>query len=255
MQKNKTTAEFITGKNAILECLKAGRSINYIMIVKTQKNKKILELISQKSKEKIPIRVTNTRKFYNLFGAKHQNIAANVSVKKYVLVEDILAKAKLKNEPEFIVICDCIEDPYNLGSIIRSAECAGVHGIIIPSRHSASLNFTVEKASAGALEHILVARVTNLVSTVKFLKKQGIFVYGTDVCGENFYNKKTCLTNSTALVVGNEGKGISQLLKKNCDEIFCIPMYGKIQSLNVSVATGILLYEFKRARVKSEIIN
>ena len=179
-------------------------------------------------------------------GANHQGVAAFVAVHEYSSVDDILAFAEEKGEAPFIVICDEIEDPHNLGAIIRTAECAGVHGIIIPKRRSAALNFTVGKTSAGALEYMRVARVSNLVSTIEDLKQRGVWVYGADMNGESY--KKIDFSGATALVIGNEGKGLGKLVREKCDVIVSLPMKGNINSLNASVAAGILMYEISSKR-------
>jgi 23S rRNA (guanosine2251-2'-O)-methyltransferase len=161
-------------------------------------------------------------------------------------VEDILNYAKEKNEKPFIIVCDEIEDPHNLGAIIRTGECCGVHGIIIPKRRSASLNATVAKSASGALEYMKVARVTNIANTIDMLKENGVWVFGADMDGEDY--EKTDFDCPTALVIGNEGKGIGALTAKKCDQIISLPMFGKINSLNASVAAGVLMYEVVRKR-------
>ena len=168
------------------------------------------------------------------------------AVKEYSSVEDIFATAEERNEPPFIIICDEIEDPHNLGAIIRTAEAAGAHGVIIPKRRSASLSFTVAKTSAGAVEFMHVARVTNLPQTIDELKKRGVWVYCADMDGEPFY--KSNLKGAIALVIGSEGNGVGRLVKEKCDVTLSMPMKGKINSLNASVAAGILMYEVSRQR-------
>ena len=179
-------------------------------------------------------------------GAGGGTVAAIIATREYSTVEDILKTAEERSEAPFIVICDEIEDPHNLGAIIRTAECCGVHGIIIPKRRSASLNPTVAKTSAGALEYMKVARVTNIANTIDLLKSKGVWVFGADMDGEDF--KLTDYTVPCAIVIGNEGKGIGTLTAKKCDKIISLPMRGKINSLNASVAAGLLMYEVFRNR-------
>ena len=174
-------------------------------------------------------------------GAVHQGVALVVASHEYCSVNDILSFAGEKNEPPFIIICDEIEDPHNLGAIIRTAEACGVHGIIIPERRSASLNMTVAKSASGALEYMLVARVTNIPNTIDALKEQGVWVYGADMGGQDRHSFD--FKGASAIVIGNEGKGIGRLVAKKCDGIVSLPMFGKINSLNASVAAGVLMYE------------
>jgi 23S rRNA (guanosine2251-2'-O)-methyltransferase len=180
-------------------------------------------------------------------GGNHQGVIAYVSDFKYSSVKDIMEKAAGLGEAPFVIICDKITDPHNLGAIIRTAECAGVHGIIIPKRGSVGVNDTVEKTSAGAAEHMLIAKVTNIASTIDELKEQGMWFVAADMGGEEMY--KLDLKGSLGIVVGNEGSGVSRLVKEKCDFIAAIPMKGKINSLNASVAGGILMYEALRQRV------
>ena len=179
-------------------------------------------------------------------GANHQGVAAYVAAHEYSSIDEIFAYAEEKGEAPFIVVCDEIEDPHNLGAIIRTAECAGVHGVIIPKRRSASLNFTVGKTSAGALEYMRVARVSNLASTIDELKEKGCWVYGADMDGTDY--KKTDFSGAVVLVIGSEGKGIGKLIRQKCDAIVSLPMKGNINSLNASVAAGILMYEVSCGR-------
>lgn len=178
--------------------------------------------------------------------ANHQGVLAYVAARDYAEVEDILALAKEKSEEPFILVLDEIEDPHNLGALIRTADAAGVHGVIIPKRRSVSLTSTVAKTSAGAVEHVLVARVGNLVQTLEALKKAGCWVSGAEVGGTEVYSAD--LTGSRVIVIGSEGKGLSRLLKETCDEIVSLPMKGQVNSLNASVAGSILLYEVVRQR-------
>ena len=173
-------------------------------------------------------------------------MAAFVAAHDYASVADILEYAREKGEPPFVIVCDELEDPHNLGAIIRTAEAAGAHGIIIPKRRSVSLNYTVGKASAGALEYMRVARVPNLPATLEDLKKEGLWIYGADMDGQSY--RETDFSGACALVVGSEGKGMGRLVREKCDFIVSLPMYGKINSLNASVAAGILMYEISAQR-------
>ena len=178
----------------------------------------------------------------------YQGVIALVPPYEYCDVEDILDYAKNVNEDPFIIILDGIEDPHNLGSIIRTAETAGVHGIIIPKRRAAAVNSTVNKASAGAVEHMRIARVTNINDTIQFLKKEGIWICGTDISTDKYYYNQD-LTGPLAIVIGNEGKGISEKTKRNCDFLIKIPMKGKVSSLNAGVSTGIVVFEALKQRI------
>ena len=178
----------------------------------------------------------------------YQGVIAIVPPFEYVEISDILDLAKEKNEDPFVLILDGIEDPHNLGSIIRTAETAGVHGIIIPKRRAASVNSTVNKTSAGAVEHMKIARVTNISDSIEELKKAGLWICGTDISAEKYYYNQD-LTGPLGIVIGNEGKGISDKVKKNCDFNVKIPMRGKITSLNASVSTGIIVYEAVKQRI------
>lgn len=179
-------------------------------------------------------------------GENHQGIAALAAIKEYSTIDDIFALAEERGEKPFVVVLDEIEDPHNLGAIIRTAECAGVHGIIIPKRRSAGLSYAVGKASAGAVEYVPVARVTNIPAAIDELKERGLWVYGADMDGTEC--SKCNFDGAVALVIGNEGKGIGKLVRQKCDVIVSLPMKGKINSLNASVAAGILMYEIAKGR-------
>ena len=181
----------------------------------------------------------------------YQGVIAIVPPYEYCEIEDILEEAKLKNEAPFILILDGIEDPHNLGSIIRTAETAGVHGIIIPKRRAACVNSTVNKVSAGAVQHMKIARVTNISDSIEKLKEAGLWICGTDINTNTCYNEQD-LTGPLGLVIGNEGSGISEKVKKNCDFLVKIPMKGKVNSLNASVSAGIVMYEALRQRESVE---
>lgn len=240
--------EIIIGRNSVKEALTAGRTIDSILVSKGERNGAI-NLIIKKAKElKIPIKESDPKKLdYLCGGGRHQGIIAVAAAYKYAEIDDIFKDADDKGELPFIIVADEIEDPHNLGAIIRTAECAGAHGVIIPNRRAAGLTFTVSKSAAGALEHIKVARVTNIAKTLDDLKKRGLWVYGADMDGETYCT--TDLKGAVALVIGSEGFGISRLVKEKCDVILSLPLCGKINSLNASVAAGILMYEITRQRL------
>lgn len=239
--------DLIIGRNAAKEALKSGRAIDCVFTEKGDKNGALLPILAQCREKKLPIKEVDTKKLDFMCGhANHQGIVMTAAAHEYSTVEDILASAKEKDEPPFIIICDGIEDPHNLGAIIRSAECCGAHGVIIPERHSAGLSGIVGKTSAGALEYMPVARVRNLTDTIKSLKKEGIWVYCADMDGTPY--REANLSGAIALVVGSEGSGVSRLVKENCDGTLLIPMKGNINSLNASVAAAILMFEAAAAR-------
>ncbi len=235
----------IVGRNPVIEAIKSGTQIDTIYI---DGNGGSLSLIRRLAKEKdIVVKDAQDKKLSQLAGgASHQGVVAVGACGKYVSVEDILDISRNKGTKPFIIICDEIEDPHNLGAIIRTAETAGADGIIIPKRRSASLNATVFKTSAGAASYVPVARVSNLASCIDTLKENGIWIYGTDASGSDYC--KTDFTGSVALVIGSEGFGISRLIQKKCDFMVKLPMLGKINSLNASVAAGIFMYEVLRQR-------
>ena len=237
----------IEGKNAVLECLNAKRGIKKLFVLKSLKDNKINSIIDDLKRTGTIIKFLERDELDNMAETRaHQGIIAEAEDYKYVEVSDILDYAKSKNEDPFVVILDEIEDPYNFGAIIRSAECVGAHGIIIKNRNQAMVTATVVSASAGASEHMRIARVTNISKTIEELKNDGMWFACADMDGTEM--TKTNLKGSIGLVVGNEGSGVSRLVKEKCDFIVKIPMKGHIDSLNVSVATGILLYEINRQR-------
>lgn len=237
----------IYGRNPVLEALRSGASIDTVYICG---GGGVLNRIRSMAKESgAVVKETDQRKLDKLTGGmSHQGVAASGACGKYADIEDILEISRKKGTQPFIVICDEIEDPHNLGAIIRTAEAAGADGIIIPRRRSASLNATVFKTSAGAAGWLPVARVPNLAAAIDKLKKFGVWIYGTDASGENYDD--TDLTGSIGLVIGSEGFGIGRLIREKCDFLLKLPMYGKITSLNASVAAGIFMYEAVRQRNK-----
>lgn len=245
MDKNFNETENIAGRNPVIEALKSDTPLDTIYI---SGNGGSLGLIRRLAKEKgIVVKDAQEKKLSQLAGgASHQGVVAIGACGEYVTVEEILAVSQKKGTKPFIIICDEIEDPHNLGAIIRTAETAGADGVIIPKRRSASLNATVAKTSAGAVSYVPVARVANLSACIDTLKENGVWIYGTDASGSDYC--KTDFTGSVALVVGSEGFGISRLIREKCDFMVKLPMYGKINSLNASVATGIFMYEVIRQR-------
>ncbi|MGG1519882.1 23S rRNA (guanosine(2251)-2'-O)-methyltransferase RlmB [Paenibacillus oryzisoli] len=242
--------DIIGGKHSVMEALRAGRSINKIWIAENAQKQFAGPIVAEAKNLGILVQFTDKRKLDQMAeGLQHQGVVAQVAAYEYVEVEDILAKAKSLGQDPFILILDEIEDPHNLGSILRTADCTGVHGVIIPKRRSVGLTATVSKTSAGAVEYVPVARVTNIAQTIEQLKEQGVWVAGTDVtAAQDVY--KANFNMPIALVIGNEGKGVGRLIKERCDFLVKLPMAGHVNSLNASVAAGVLMYEVVRQRVR-----
>ena len=237
----------IEGKNAIFECRKANRGIKKLYVLSGMKDERVNTLIDELKKTGTIIKFVDRDELDNMAETKsHQGIIADVEDYKYVEVSEILDYAKRKNEDPFVVVLDEIEDPHHFGAIIRTAECVGAHGVIIKNRNQAMVTATVVSSSAGAVDFMKIARVTNISKTIEELKKQGMWFACADMDGLEM--SKTNLKGSIGLVVGSEGNGVSRLVKEKCDFVVKIPMKGHIDSLNVSVATGILLYEINRQR-------
>ena len=238
--------DIIEGKNGVTEAIKHNRTIEQILVVKGINS--VIPIINMAKEKGIVVKEVDKRKLDSLSQtSNHQGVIAIVTPYTYFTVEEILKDAKDKNEDPFIVILDEIEDPHNLGAIIRSAEVCGAHGIIIPKRRNIGVTSVVYKTSAGAAEYMKVAKVTNINKTIDALKELGIWVYGADMNGGYCY--ETNLKGPLALVIGSEGKGISKLTKDKCDVMIKIPMKGKVNSLNASVAGGILMYEIMKQRI------
>ena len=251
-KKNALTAEadgVIEGRNAVIEALRAGENIDKIFIQKGETDKTLGHIASKARAAGIVVVDADKRKLDGMSRTHaHQGVIALAAMREYVSVEDILAKAAEKGENPLIVVCDEISDPHNLGAIIRTAECAGAHGIVIPKRRSAGLTAVVAKTSAGAVAHMPVARVANIPSLLKDLKKQGVWVFGTAAKGSTaLYDAD--LKGPAAIVIGSEGDGMTRLAEENCDFLVSIPMKGKLNSLNASAAAAILLYEAVRQRL------
>lgn len=238
----------IEGRNAVLELLESDKDINKIYITKGELKGSINKIIAIANEKKVII-VQKDKKQMDMMAQSenYQGVIAVVPPYEYVEVEDILEVAKERNEDPFILILDGIEDTHNLGAIIRTAETAGVHGIIIPKRRAAQVNSTVSKVASGALEYMKIARVNNITDTISKLKDKGVWICGTAIDADKFYYDQN-LTGPLAIVIGNEGKGISELVKRNCDFLVKIPMKGKVTSLNASVSTGIIVYEAVKQR-------
>lgn len=237
----------IIGRNAVLEALKAGTRVDTLFISAGEKSGSIGKIIALAREQKVLIKEVNTKKLDFMCGhSRHQGVIAMAAAYQYAELEDLFRIAQDREEPLFVVICDEIEDPHNLGAIIRTADAAGAHGVIVPARRSAPLSFTVNKASAGALNHVPVVRVTNLVQAIEELRSRGVFLYGADMGGTDY--TQVDFGGAVGLIVGSEGSGIGRLVREKCDFIVSLPMKGKISSLNASVAAGILMYEVSRTR-------
>ncbi|MEE1056269.1 MAG: 23S rRNA (guanosine(2251)-2'-O)-methyltransferase RlmB [Acutalibacteraceae bacterium] len=242
-------ADIIAGRNCVKEALNSGRAIESLLIATGSKSGATGSLTALAKEKGIPVKEVDSKKLDFMCGdAVHQGVVAMAAVKEYSTVEDIFETAEQRGEPPFIIILDEIEDPHNLGAIIRTAECTGAHGVIVPKRRSAGLSYTVGKSSAGAVEYVNVARVTNIPSVIDQLKERGVWVFGADMNGEDA--TKTDLTDAVAIVIGNEGKGIGRLVRSKCDGILSLPMKGQVNSLNASVAAGVLMYDVLRQRSK-----
>ena len=251
-QEEKRFDDQIEGRNSVLELLESGKDVNKIFVTRGEKHGSINKILGIAKERKIIVVEKDKRQMDEMAQEEnYQGVIAIVPPFEYVEISDILQVAKERNEDPFVIVLDGIEDPHNLGSIIRTAETAGVHGVIIPKRRAASVNSTVNKASAGAVEHMKIARVTNISDAIEELKQAGLWVCGTAVDTNKYYYNQD-LTGPLAIVIGNEGKGIGEKVKKNCDFLVKIPMKGKIQSLNASVSTGIVIYESVKQRIRKE---
>lgn len=238
----------IEGRNAVLEALRSGKTIDKIFVLDGSQDGPINTITREAKKRNVVVQYVKKERLEQISTTgKHQGVIAYAAAYKYAEVEDILKNARDKGEDPFIILLDGIEDPHNLGAIIRTANQAGAHGVIIPKNRAVSLTATVAKASAGAIEYTPVAKVTNISRTMELLKEQGLWFVCADMGGETMYNLN--LKGPIGLVIGNEGNGVSSLVKKNCDFIASIPMKGDIDSLNASVAAGVLAYEIVRQRL------
>lgn len=240
--------DLIEGRNAVTEALRAGRPIDKIFVARGDTDRTLGHIVAKAKEAGIVVAEADRRKLdaMSATGA-HQGVVALAAVREYCTVDDILALARERGEDPFVIVCDEIADPHNLGAILRTAECAGVHGVVIPKRRSAGLTAVVDKASAGAAEHMLVARVPNIPAALKELKEQGLWVYGTaaDASGALW---KTDMKGPICLVIGSEGFGMGRLVAESCDFTVSIPLLGKVTSLNASAAAAVMIYEVLRQR-------
>ena len=242
----------IIGRNAVRELLLGGRDVDKLYVTSGEKEGSINQLLGIAAERGIPITECDRIRLDSMAkGGRHQGVIAIAAERNYSSIDEILNYAQSRGESPFVVICDGVEDPHNLGAIIRSAECVGAHGVIIPKRRAVGLTATVSKSSAGALEHMLVAKVTNLSSTIDELKERGLWIYAADMDGTAYY--KTDMKGAVALVLGSEGFGISRLVKEKCDFVVSIPLYGQVNSMNVSCAAAVLLAEAARQRNDKEV--
>lgn len=250
MKENKNFNDQIEGRNSVLELLESEKAINKIFITKGEKHGSINKIIAMAKEKKVILVEKDKRQMEQMAQTtNYQGVIAIVPPFEYCEIEDIVDKAKELNEDPFVLILDGIEDPHNLGSIIRTAETAGVHGIIIPKRRAVAVNSTVNKVSSGAAQYMKIARVTNITDAIEELKEKGLWICGTDINTETYYYDQD-LKGPIGIVIGNEGKGISEKVKKNCDFLVKIQMKGKVTSLNAAVSTGIVVYEAVKQRSK-----
>ncbi len=248
LNSNTQNENIITGRNPVMEALKSGRTVEKILVAKGEREGSILKIVAMAKQKGIPVMDAERTRIETLSGTVgHQGVLAFVTPFEYSSVEEMLAEAETRKEPPCIVILDGVTDPHNVGAILRTACCCGVHGVILPKHNSCGMTPTLIKSSAGATEYIKVARVTNITDTIEALKKHNIWVYGTDgSAASDLYN--TDLTGACAFVLGDEGRGISRLVREHCDFLVKIPMRGPLDSLNVSVAGAVLLYESLRQK-------
>lgn len=242
-------SELIIGRNPVLEALKAGREVDTLFVAKGDRGGSVGKIISLCRDLGVIVKDTDTKKLDYMCGNQnHQGVIAKVAAHAYAELDDVFALAETRGEKPFLIVCDEISDPHNLGAIIRTAECAGAHGVIIPKRRNAGLSPIVAKTAAGALEYVPVVRVSNLASTLEELKSRGVWIYGTDADGETWCS--TDLTGAVALVIGSEGSGMGRLVREKCDFVLSLPLSGSINSLNASVAAGVVMYEVRRQRMQ-----
>ncbi|MDO4458839.1 MAG: 23S rRNA (guanosine(2251)-2'-O)-methyltransferase RlmB [Clostridia bacterium] len=253
-EEKKFGEDIIAGRNAVTEAMRSGRAIDSIYVQKGNRHGSITAIISKARDKGINIKEADIRKLDRMCGgANHQGICAVAAAAEYSEMEDIFRLAEERCEPPFVIICDELSDPHNLGAIIRTAECAGAHGVIVPKRRSAGLTYAVGKSSAGAVEYVPVVRVSNLPATIDELKERGLWVYAADMDGTNWCEQD--YSGPVALVVGSEGEGVGRLIKEKCDFVISLPMKGRINSLNASVACGVICYEVSRQRSSFRAIN
>jgi 23S rRNA (guanosine2251-2'-O)-methyltransferase len=244
MNENK---DYIIGKNPVMEAIRSERDINKILIAESSQRGQMQQLIQLAKEANVIVQFVPKKKIDQISDENHQGVLAYIAAYQYAEMDDLFAAAEKKNEPPFFLLLDEIEDPHNLGSIMRTADAVGAHGIIIPKRRAVGLTATVAKASTGAIEHIPVVRVTNMARTIDELKERGIWIAGTDASGKQDYRQFDG-TLPLGLVIGSEGKGMGRLVRDKCDFLINLPMAGKVTSLNASVAAAILMYEVYRRR-------
>lgn len=246
-EQNRRGDDIIAGRNAVLEALRSGRTIDSLYVARGQRTGSIGALIAKAKELGVAVKEADSKKLDYMCGnAAHQGVVAVAAVKEYATVDELFALAQERGEPPFFIVADGLEDPHNLGAVLRTAECAGAHGIIVPKRHSVGLTYAVGKASAGAVEYVPVARVTNIAATLEELKKRGVWTFAADMDGQDWCSVD--YKGPTAIVVGSEGFGVGRLVKEKCDFVISLPMKGKINSLNASVACGVICYEVARQR-------
>lgn len=237
---------YIAGRRAVAEALRAGRPLDCVWVARGERGGSLPALLTSCRQQGVPIKEADARKLEQMVGLHHQGIVAAVACQAYATLDDMFAAAQAKDEPPLFIVADGLQDPHNVGAILRTAEAAGAHGLILPKRRSVGLTPTVYKASAGAAAYVPVARVANLVDALRELKRRGVWIYGLDMAGAPWC--EAALDGPTALVVGAEGEGMSRLIREQCDFLLSLPMKGQIASLNASVACGIVLYEAARQR-------
>lgn len=244
--------DLLAGRNAVMEALRGGRSLNRLLVAEGSAAGSMREIIALAREKGIAIQFCRRSRLDDMAqGIRHQGVLAQVPPVQYAELEDILQRARDRREPPFIVLLDELEDPHNLGAILRTADAAGVHGVLIPRHRSCPLSAVVARTSAGAVEHVPVARIGNMAQTIRGLKQEGLWVAAADMDGADYYDAD--LTGALLLVIGSEGRGVGRLIREQCDFVVRIPMVGKINSLNASVAGSILMYEaMKQRRWKNE---
>ena len=252
LDRNSTDREnnfgYIFGRNSVLEAIRSGREIDRLYVLKDATRGALVPIIEKCRAKKIPIKEVPVQKLDFMSGNQnHQGVIASVAAKSYCELQDIINLSKEKNSAPFVIICDGLEDPHKLGAIIRTAEATGVDGIIIPKHRSVSVNATVAKSASGALEYVNICKVTNLPNAIEELKENGFWVYAADMDGVNWFEPD--FKGATAIVIGSEGNGVSRLVKEKCDGVISMPMIGNINSLNASVAAGVLMYEVDKQRL------
>lgn len=248
--KKELSEDILVGRNAVKEALKSGRGMNRILLAKGEQARAVQPIVDLARDSGIPVDFVERGKIESIAsGYRHQGVLAYAAPVAYATVDEILKRAEERGEPPFLILLDELEDPHNLGALLRTAEAAGVHGVLIPKRRSVSLSATVAKTSAGAIEYVPVAKIGNVSQEIRELKERGMWIAGADMTGEQPYDEAD-LTGPLVLVIGGEGQGISRLAREACDFLVRLPMVGKLNSLNASVAGSILMYESMRQRLK-----